>query len=83
MGGHGNDKTEEAGEDAAAIGELDDRKGCSGIGGDTLNGVGIRRTRRSSYQVGEDGRAIDDVDLWYSELMGIASAKDDICMRMV
>jgi hypothetical protein len=72
MGGHGNDKAEEDGEDAAAIGELDDRKGCSSIGRDPLNDVGIKRMRGSSYQLGEDGKGIDDVDLWHWELMGIA-----------
>jgi hypothetical protein len=80
---HGNDKAEEAREDCAAIGELDDRKRCHGISDWGSRSAGPRRIRRGLYQLGEDGRAVGEVDFRYSELIGVPRAKDDVCMGMV
>ena len=84
IGMHRNDKAEEAPEDSAAIGELDDRKRCHGISDWGSRSAGPRRMiRRGLYQLGEDRRAVGDVDFRYSELIGVQRAKDDVCMGMV
>lgn len=83
IGVHRDDKAEEVPEDFPAIGELDDRKRCHGIGDWGRRSAGPRRIRRGLYQLGEDGRAVGDVDFRYSEPIGVQRAKDDVCMGMV
>jgi hypothetical protein len=39
--------------------------------------------RRATYQFGEDGGVVDDVDFWYFEFLEVAGAKNDICMGVV